>query len=141
MMIKAINYLERLILMLIVILTIGAIGFEIYDVYLRRDIILADLLLLFIYAEVIAMVSVFLRSEEVPVLYPIFIAITALARLIILQGKEMAPENILYEAISIFVLSLAIILLRSRQARRLIDKMDHEYDTKPEKNSIFDKDK
>jgi hypothetical protein len=43
--------------------------------------------------------------------YPIFIAITALARLIVLQGKDMAPENILYEAIAIFILAIAAIVL------------------------------
>ncbi|MFT6737302.1 MAG: protein PsiE, partial [Kangiellaceae bacterium] len=48
--------------------------------------------------------------------YPIFIAITALARLIILQGKDMDPKNLLYEAIAILVLAMAVvILLRMRK--------------------------
>lgn len=68
------------------------------------------------------MVGVFMRSREVPVIYPIFIAITALARLIILQGKDMDPSNILYEAIAIFVLALAVFCLQSEELKKLIKK-------------------
>ena len=47
-------------------------------------------LLLFIYAEVFGLVAVYFRSHELPVIYPLFIAITALSRLIVLQGKDSA---------------------------------------------------
>lgn len=57
------------------------------------------------------MVSVFYSNKRSAFVYPIFIAITALARLIILQGKDMAPENILYEAIAILILALAAIVI------------------------------
>lgn len=113
MLAKTTEYLERIVLVIIILMTLGAIGFEIHDIYVRQDINLADLLLFFIYTEVLAMVGMFLKSRELPVIYPILIAITALSRLIILQGKEMNPANILYEAIAILVLAIAIVLMRT----------------------------
>ena len=74
---------------------------------------LADLLLLFIYAEVFGLVAVYFRSHELPVIYPLFIAITALSRLIVLQGKDSAPEQLVFEAASILLISIAAILLRN----------------------------
>ena len=76
-------------------------------------ITLADLLLVFIYAEVFGLVAVYFRSHELPVIYPLFIAITALSRLIVLQGKDSAPEQLVFEAASILLISIAAILLRN----------------------------
>ena len=104
--------IEKIILVLIVLLTVGAVLIELGVVLENRTIQIADILLLFLYAEVISMVGNFYRSQTIPVIYPIFIAITALARLIVLQSKEMAPETILYEAAAIFVLGLAALALR-----------------------------
>jgi protein PsiE len=115
MLTRALLMLERFVLLIIIAMTVAAIGLELYAVYRRENVELADLLLLFIYTEVIAMAGAFFKSHTIPVMYPLFIAITALARLIILQGKEMDPANILYEAISILVLTIAILLLKARQ--------------------------
>ncbi|NCX62202.1 MAG: phosphate starvation-inducible protein PhoH, partial [Betaproteobacteria bacterium] len=59
---------------------------------------LTDLLLMFIYAEVLGMVGAFYQSSTIPISIPIFIAITALCRLVILQGKEASAINLIYEA-------------------------------------------
>jgi protein PsiE len=75
---------------------------------------LADLLLLFIYVEVIGMVRVYMISNRVRMTYPLFIAITALSRLIILQGKDSNPELLLYEAGAIVLVAIAVIILRLR---------------------------
>lgn len=107
-----INGIEKTILVLIVILTVGAVGIELAMVWNNRTIEIADILLLFLYTEVISMVGIFYRSHAIPVLYPIFIAITALARLVVLQSKDMAPETILFEASAILILGLAAIALR-----------------------------
>lgn len=109
---NAISAIEKGILILIVILTLGAVGIELGVVWENRSIQIADILLLFLYTEVISMVGSFYRSRTIPVIYPIFIAITALARLIVLQSKDMAPEVILYESLAIFVLGLAALALR-----------------------------
>jgi protein PsiE len=109
---KFFEYLEDLILSIIALMTIGAVGFELYDVFERGSIELADLLLMFIYAEVLGMVAIYFRSHVLPVIYPLFIGITALARLIVLQGKDSAPEQLVFEAGSILLLSLAALLLK-----------------------------
>tara|TARA_B100000925_G_scaffold47673_1_gene31020 strand:+ start:2367 stop:2750 length:384 start_codon:yes stop_codon:yes gene_type:complete len=106
------EYLEDLILSVIAIMTLGAVGFELYDVYERGSIELADLLLMFIYAEVLGMVAIYFRSHVLPVIYPLFIGITALARLIVLQGKDSMPEQLVFEAGSILLLSIAALLLK-----------------------------
>jgi protein PsiE len=105
------HLIERVLLILVVLMTLGGVAFEMKKIYIAETISLADILLMFLYLEVIAMVAVFYSDRSSVFVYPIFIAITALARLIILQGKDMAPENILYEAIAILVLAFAVIIL------------------------------
>ena len=106
------EYLEDLILSIIAIMTLGAVGFELYEIFQRGSIELADLLLMFIYAEVLGMVAIYFRSHILPVIYPLFIGITALARLIVLQGKDSMPEQLIFEAGSILLLSIAALLLK-----------------------------
>ena len=109
------HLIERIILFIVVLMTMGAVVFEINAIYIVQTISLADILLMFLYLEVIGMVAVFYSDRRSAFVYPIFIAITALARLIVLQGKDMAPENILYEAIAILILAIAaIVLIRMR---------------------------
>jgi protein PsiE len=103
--------IENLLLIIVVLMTLGGVAFELLTVYSAQKIQLADILLMFLYLEVIGMVAVFYSDRRSAFVYPIFIAITALARLIILQGKDMAPENILYEAIAILILALAAIVI------------------------------
>ncbi|MBQ0762906.1 phosphate-starvation-inducible protein PsiE [Marinobacter psychrophilus] len=105
--------IENLLLIIVVLMTLGGVAFELLAIYSVQKISLADILLIFLYLEVIGMVAVFYSDRRSAFVYPIFIAITALARLIILQGKDMAPENILYEAIAILILALsAIVIIR-----------------------------
>ena len=106
------EYLEDFILSIIALMTLGAVGFELFDVYQRGTITLADLLLMFIYAEVLGMGAIYFRSHVLPVIYPLFIGITALARLIVLPRKESMPEQVVFEAGSILLLSFAALLLK-----------------------------
>ncbi len=103
--------IERLLLLMIVVMTLAAAAFEIQRVVVAQSVNLADILLMFLYAEVIGMIAVFYGGRESPFVYPIFIAITALARLIVLQGKEMAPENIVFEASAILLLAIAAVII------------------------------
>ena len=101
----------------VVIILIGAfLGFlnEVFLMILNEKIELADLLLLFIYVEVMGMVRVYLSSEEIKISYPLIIAITAISRLIILQKKDIEPSTLIYESLAIFILALALIFLRLR---------------------------
>lgn len=109
---KIISGIEKTILVLIILLTVGAVLIELGTVWRNQTIQIADILLLFLYTEVISMVGSFYRSQAIPVLYPIFIAITALSRLVVLQSKDMAPETILFEASAILILGLAAVSLR-----------------------------
>lgn len=103
--------IERVLLVLIAVMTLGAAAIEVNRVIVAQSINLADILLMFLYTEVIGMIAVFYGGKESPFVYPIFIAITALARLIVLQGKEMAPENIVFEAGAILLLSFAALVI------------------------------
>jgi len=102
---------ERVLLVVIALLTLCAVTVELYRVFLDQTINLSDLLLMFLYTEVIGMIAVFYTGRGSPFVYPIFIAITALARLIVLQGKTMAPQNTLFEAAAIVLLALSVVIL------------------------------
>ena len=108
------EFIEKAVIFVILISTITAISFEILNMINKLYVELADLLLLFIYVEVIGMVRVYYISNRVRMTYPLFIAITALSRLIILQGKDSNPEILLYEAGAIVLVAIAVIILRLR---------------------------
>lgn len=109
--INGFRLIQRTLLVVVALMTLGAASLEIHAIYQNRTIDLADILLMFLYTEVIGMVAVFYTGRGSPFVYPIFIAITALARLIVLQGKDMAPENILFEAAAILLLAIAAVII------------------------------
>lgn len=102
---------ERFVLLIVLLMTLAAVGVEVWSVIERGTIELADLLLMFLYTEVIAMIAVFYTGKGPFYVFPIFIAITAIARLIVLQGKDMAPENVLYDAATILLLAIATLVI------------------------------
>jgi len=107
-----IKYTEKFLLGIIALLTLIATVQEISNIYTLGTVTLADLLLLFIYTEVLGMIGVFYASNRIPITLPLFIAMTALARLIILQGKEMDPITLVYEAGAIAIIALACLIIR-----------------------------
>ena len=111
---KNFEYLEKIILIVLLFCTIVAILQEINVMVLNKTITLADILLLFIYIEVIGMIKEYWVSQVIRMSYPIFIAITALARLFILQRKDIEPITLIYESLSILVLSISIVVLRGQ---------------------------
>jgi protein PsiE len=84
-----------------------------------QDVNLPDLLLLFIYLEVIGMVTSYWRTLTIRLTYPLFIAITALSRLIILQKKDIDPSTLIYEAGAILLIAAAIVILKFRRSKFL----------------------
>ena len=93
-------------------LTMIAAGLDIYQmVVINMKIELADLFLLFIYAEIVGMVGVFYTSNRIPVTLPIIIAITALCRLIVLNSKDADPLVLMAEAGAILLLSVAAYVM------------------------------
>ena len=109
---KIITLMEKTLLVIIAFLTTYAVIFEILNVLSTRAVKLTDLLLLFIYAEVLGMVAAFYKFRKIPITVPIFIAITALCRLIILQGKGINTIDLLYESGAILLLAVAALLIR-----------------------------
>jgi len=113
---KIVKQIQLLTLIIILISTVIAIGSELYQMFKIQTVSLADLLLLFLYLEVLAMVRVFWESQSIQITLPLFIAITALSRFIILQGKSINPEILVYEAGAILLIALAILVLRFRNS-------------------------
>ncbi len=106
--------IEKILLATIAVLTIIATVQEILQIYAIGKVTLADLLLLFIYTEVLGMIGVFYASNRIPITLPLFIAMTAISRLIILQGKGMDASVLLYEAGAILIIALACLVVRYR---------------------------
>ena len=104
--------IEKGLLGLIAVLTVIATAQELVDIIDAKKVDLADLLLLFIYTEVLGMIGVFYASNRIPITLPLFIAMTAIARLIILQGKEMDASVLIYEASAIAIIALACLIIR-----------------------------
>ena len=111
MVLGGLRMIQRALLVLVALLTLGAVTVEVWEIVTSRTVNLADILLMFLYAEVIAMVAVFYTGRGQPFVFPIFIAITALSRLIVIQGKDMDPINIVYEAVAILLLAIAAVVL------------------------------
>ena len=109
---KIIKPIEKILLGVIAVLTVIAVFQEMYSIYINGKVQLADLLLLFIYTEVLGMIGIFYVSNKIPITLPLFIAMTAIARLIILQGKGMDPIILIYEAGAIFIIALACLVIR-----------------------------
>ena len=102
---------EKVMLAIIGILTTVAAGIDVYDMFLARNIELADLFLLFIYTEIVGMVGAYFANNRIPVSLPIIIAITALCRLIVLHSKEADPLVLIAEAGAILILAGAAYLM------------------------------
>lgn len=102
---------ERAIIALVGVCTLFAVGDYVFGMWIARSVVLADLFMLFIFAEVVAMIGAFYSTERIPVTLPIIIAITALCRLIVLHSKEMEPTGLLAEAGAILILAGAAYLM------------------------------
>ena len=106
--------LEKIVLSVLIVCTIIAIAMEIQGMILNYKVTLADILLLFIYIEIIGMIKEYWISKVIRMSYPLFIAMTALARMIIMQRKDVDPSAYVYESIAILIIAIAIVVLRVR---------------------------
>ncbi len=99
-------------LLVIAFATTVAIYQEILVMLGAHKVTLADLLLMFLYLEVLAMIGQYFRSGHIPVRYPLYIAMVALARYMILDVKDMNEWRMLAVAGAIFLLTLAVLAIR-----------------------------
>ena len=102
-----IGWVEKSFLIIIAVFTVAAMAQEVMLLINNQRVELKDLLLMFIYAEVLGMLAAFYASHRIPITIPLFIAMTALSRLIILQGKEGDPSILLYESGAILLIAVA----------------------------------
>jgi len=116
---SSIRNIQLVAVIVVLISTIIAFFLEMKEMYDNKDITLADLLLMFIYIEVIGLVRSYWETQSVRITYPLIIAITALARFIILQDKESDPANLIYISLAILIVAIATVIIRFRNSRYL----------------------
>ena len=118
---------EKALLVIIGIATSIASLQYLFQMYLLQEIVLADLFMLFIFTEILAMVAAFYSSKRIPVTLPIIIAITALCRLIVMQNKEMDALIIIAEASAVLILAGAAYLM-SLKDKLSLEKLKDQRD-------------
>jgi protein PsiE len=114
---RIIDLTEKSFLVIIALFTVGAMVQEVMVLIEQRRVELKDLLLMFIYAEVLGMLGAFYSSHRIPITIPLIIAMTALSRLIILQGKDGDPTILLYESGSILLIAIACWVISNLHER------------------------
>jgi protein PsiE len=119
---KVLTWLRLAGLLIIALSTIIAVGFELASMVSAAKVSLADLLLLFIYLEVLEMVAVHLSCGKLPVRMPLYIAMIALARYLILDIKSLGSWDLLSVATAALILAVAILVLRYGHIRFPYDK-------------------
>ncbi len=110
--ISLLGLIEYLGLAVITIATIIAGAHEVNTMVNAGTVNLGDLLLLFLYLEILAMVGLYFESGRLPVRFPIYIAIVALARYLVLDMKNLDEYRILGVTASILFLTLAVLVIR-----------------------------
>ena len=114
-----IRNIQLIAALIVLAATVLAFFLEIKEMYINQTVNLADLLLLFIYIEVIGLIRSYWETRSVRISYPLVIAITALARYIILQDKNDDPSTLLYIALAILIVSLSTVIIRFRNSKYL----------------------
>lgn len=114
---RVISLVENIGLLVIGIATVFAMGAEILTMIRAMQVMLTDLLLLFLYLEVLAMVGLYYHSGKLPVRFPLYIGMVALARYLILDMKSMDDWRMLAVTGSILMLTLAVFLIRYGHVR------------------------
>jgi len=118
------NRFERIIgvgelvgLILIGLATSFAMGHEAWKVVEIGQVTLTDLLLMFLYLEVLAMVARYLKLGQLPVRFPLYIAMVSLARDLILRYNEATELHLLASSLGIVLLALGVLILRFGQSK------------------------
>jgi protein PsiE len=114
---EVVKHVEMLVLVFIAIATVYATFHEIYKMWTNAEVSVGDLLLLFLYLEVLSMVKHYLGSGKLPVRYPLYIGIVALARYLVLEVKVLTPEHILAVSVAVLIMALAVLTVRYGHVR------------------------
>jgi len=109
------------------IITVATIVAGVHEVGIMIDagtVTLGDLLLMFLYLEIIAMVALYFKSGRLPIRFPIYIAIVALARYLVLDMKNLEEYRILGVTAAILLLTLAVLVIRYGHTRYAYEDQD-----------------
>tara|TARA_Y100001970_G_scaffold131062_1_gene161703 strand:+ start:1885 stop:2271 length:387 start_codon:yes stop_codon:yes gene_type:complete len=118
-MFSVIRNIQLIAVLFVLFATVVAFILEVREMYNNQTISLADLLLMFIYIEVIGLVRSYWETRSVRISYPLVIAITALARYIILQDKNDEPLTLVFISLAILIVALATVVIRLRNSKYL----------------------
>lgn len=109
---KVLTWVQDIGLLIIAVATLIAVGFEVSTMLDAKTVTLADLLLLFIYLEVLAMIAIYLDSGQLPVRIPLYIAIVALARYLILDMKNLDTWRMLGVSGAVLIIAITVLVIR-----------------------------
>jgi protein PsiE len=119
---RVLGTIEAVGLVIITLATLVAGAIEVQTMVVAGTVTLADLLLLFLYLEILAMVGVYFRSGQLPVRFPIYIAIVALARYLVLDMKSLDVWRLLGVTASVLLLAFAVLVIRYGHTRYPYDE-------------------
>lgn len=122
---QCLMWIERLGLALVTLATFFSLAHELARMWQAGVVGLGDLLQLFLYLEVFSMINSYFGSGKLPMRYPIYIAIVALARYLLLDMKEMTETHMLAVSAAILILAISVLVMRFGHAR-------YPYDDIPE---------
>ena len=128
---NVLGVLEAIGLIVITLATLVAGVFEVRTMVNAGTVTLADLLLLFLYLEILAMVGVYFRSGQLPVRFPVYIAIVALARYLVLDMKSLDVWRMLGVTASMLLLACAVLVIRYGHTRFPYDENLKDRDPQP----------
>lgn len=114
---RGLDVIEFFGLMVVGIATTVAMVEEVELMLAAQRVQLTDLLLMFLYLEVLAMIGQYLKSGQLPVRFPLYIAMVALARFLILDIKEMDEMRMLAVVAAILILAVAVLVIRYGHVR------------------------
>lgn len=109
---RVVHLLEDVGLSIVLVATVVATVIEVQAMWVRKEVLLTDLLLMFIYIEMVTMVKVYWQSGKLPVRMPLYVAIVAMARYLIIEIKDMEQLRVLTVSASILVIALAVLVIR-----------------------------
>jgi protein PsiE len=114
---RAMELAELFGLLIIGIGTVAAMGVLIWHMVQSDGVTLTDLLLMFLYLEIFAMVGQYLKSGQLPVRFPLYIAMVSIARDLILRAGANTELHLLASATAIVLIALGVLIIRYGQAR------------------------
>ena len=128
---NALGMFEAIGLVVITLATLVAGTIEVMTMVGAGTVTLAELLLLFLYLEILAMVGVYFQSGQLPVRFPIYIAIVALARYLVLDMKSLDVWRMLGVTASLLLLTIAVLVIRYGHLRFPYKETPANRDTLP----------